>query len=160
MAKKKATFEIEAMDITRSFSRKLNMAAHGGKQYETADIFASRTVKDVPVDSQEEVGIELFKMCQEEVDQTIRALDGEALEESEVEDKPVTKKKKNLNLGMKVTQEETEEIQEHVNNLTMAKTSADLKAAVTKIKEGASEMSADQKKYLSAYYTKRKDAIS
>ena len=34
-------------DITFSMSRKLNMKDHGGLQFETADIFASRTFKDV-----------------------------------------------------------------------------------------------------------------
>ena len=47
MAKKKqAPVEEESsgeITITRSFARKLNMAAHGGKQYETADIFCTVT---------------------------------------------------------------------------------------------------------------------
>lgn len=146
--------------ITRSFSRKLNMAAHGGKQYETADIFCSVTQTTVPGESFGNLSKELDRICQEEVNATIEAFTSEEKEVEEAEEVKPTKKKKNLDLGIKIEQDEFADIQDLINDLTMAKTPADLKKAVIKIKELSSELSKVQKEYLSAYYTKRKEAVT
>ena len=163
MAKKKAKAVEEVLDdggeitITRSFSRKLNMAAHGGKQYETADLFCSVTKVVFSEDAEAESKL-LDEFCKDEVQKTIDLIDGEVEEIEEADIKP-KKKKKTLDVGVKIQQEEMEDMQDLINDLTMAKTAADLKEAVGKIKEAAADLSKDQKSYLSAYYTKRKEAI-
>ncbi len=156
MAKEKNSAEI--VEVTRSFARKLNMAAHGGKQYETADIVCTITAK---TDDIEETSKYLDELCQKEVNATIAALDGEAdeVEEAEVP-APKEKKKKSIDLGVKVEQDELQEISEYMNDLTLAKTAKDLKEAAIKIKENMSKFSDVQKKYLTAYYAKRKEAIA
>jgi uncharacterized Zn finger protein (UPF0148 family) len=163
MAKKKKAVandeNVESNDVftvTRSFARKLNMAAHGGKQYETADIFCSVTGTGTDI---EVLSGKLDNICIAEVQKTIDAFDAEEAEVQAEEVKP-TKKKKILDVGVKVEQEEFEEIQSFVNDLTMAKTTSDLKAAVTSIKENSKNFSSTQKEYLSAYYLKRKEAIA
>ncbi len=156
--KKKVEAELEIVSITRSYSRKLNMAAHGGKQYETADLTCSLTA-NVTEENVEEASEELMKLCIADVDKTIDAIDGEADDVEEAEVKP-KKKKKMLNVGVKVEQEEMEEMQSLVNDLTLAKTSKDLAAAAKSIKAGAKDLNKSQKAYLSAYYMKRKEAIS
>lgn len=161
MGKKKdkgEVYEMGPQDVTRGYSRKLNMSAHGGKQYETADIFSQRTVHSVPEENSEEVGALLFKRCLDEVEATIEALDRQTLEVEETEVVP-EKKKKVLDVGIKVEQEDLEEISEYVNDLTLAKSLEDLKAAVIKIKDNSAKFSAEQKGYLTAYYQKRKVAI-
>jgi len=145
-------------EIKRSFARKLNMNAHGGKQYETADILCEVSAK-VPAANIEKASAQLDALCQAEVQKTIDAIDAEEKEIEETEEEKPAKKKKTLDVGIKVEQQELEAIQEYVNDLTMAKTAADLKAAVTKIKNNQDDMTPDEKKYLSAYYLKRKAAI-
>lgn len=76
----------EVIDITRSYSRKLNMSAHGGVQYETADITATRTAHNVPVEFELGTSVELYKACVEEVEMTIKMLDEEAGVETANED--------------------------------------------------------------------------
>jgi len=151
--------EEREIEITRSFSRKLNMSAHGGKQYETADISCTVTAK-CPADKIEKVSANLDSFAQTEVNKTIDALDKEVDEEAEIEVKPEKKaKRKEVDLGVKVDQDELEAIREYINDLTMAKTSKDLKAAVIKIKAAEDDLTADEKKYLGSYYKKRKAAI-
>lgn len=149
--------EEREIEITRSFSRKLNMSAHGGKQFETADISCTITAK-APSSSYEKVSGNLDKICQAEVQKTIDAIDN-AVEEEEVAEVKPEKKKKVVDLGVKVDQEELAAIQEYVNDLTMAKTPKDLKAAVLKIKAAEEDLTPTEKKYLSSYYKKRKEAI-
>lgn len=151
-----------SIQITRSFARKLNMNAHGGKQYETADIVCTVTAT-VEAEEREEASKMLDQYCQDDVNATIAALDEEADEEGEEEEvdakpKPEAKKKM-IDVGVKVSQDEMEEIQELINDLTMAKTPEDLKKAVIKIKNDSEELSRDQKNYLNAYFKKRKEAI-
>lgn len=162
MAKKKKVSEEFAFDqssitITRSFTRKLNMSAHGGKQYETADI-ACAVSCITTIDKMEQASKELDEFCIKNVQETIDVLDGDAAEIEEAEVKP-TKKKKVLDVGIKVEQEEFEEIQTFVNDLTMAKNAKDLKAAVESIQKNSKNFTKEQKEYLSAYYLKRKEAI-
>ena len=151
--------EVPMVTITRSFGRKLNMSAHGGKQYETADIFISLTT-EVPGNEIKESSAQLDKMCQKEVQKTIDAFDAS---EDEDEDEEVAeeapKKKKKVDVGMKVEQDEFEAIQEYVNDLTLSKTSRELAEAVAKIKKNAEEFTKTEQTYLSSYYKKRKAAI-
>lgn len=159
--KKKVENEVQeesrAITITRSFARKLNMAAHGGKQYETADLFCSITMESTEADFSHDSSV-LDQLCQDEVQKTIDAFDSEEAAVESAEIKP-EKKKKIVNVGIKAEQDEMEAIQEYVNDLTLSKTPEDLKAAVTKIQKNMATFNDTQKKYLSAYYLKRKEAL-
>lgn len=172
MPKKKKTENSSVVDITRSYSRKLNMAAHGGQQYETIDLFSSRTAKDVPADEQEEVSASLYAACVEEVESQIKEIDAN-LEEAEEAPKKAKKKSKKVVEeedddeedddedetidvgGFEMNKSEFRDISPYVNDLTLSKTSAELTKAVKRIKEEASTFTDDQKKYLSMYYKKR-----
>ena len=153
------------------------MSVHGGEKFETADI-GSEQSKVCSEDERDEVAVELDTLCISDVQRTIDSIDGVAVEEAKEEEaeedfdeedgeeeeapkkkKKKAKKRKMINVGVNVEQEELAEISELINNLTMAKTPKELKAAAMAIKEEASELTGDQKKYLSAYYKKRKTAI-
>ena len=57
--------------ITKSYSRKLNLAAYGGPQYESADFFESRNYSWFIEPTQEQIdqkGRELFRQCYNEVE--------------------------------------------------------------------------------------------
>lgn len=155
--KKEESEAIKAITITRSFARKLNMAAHGGKQYETADLFCSITMESTDTDFETDSAM-LDQLCQGEVQKTIDAFDSEEAEVQAAEVKP-EKKKKVVNVGIKAEQDELESIQEYINDLTMSKSLEDLKAAVTKIQANMKDFNDTQKKYLTAYYLKRKEAL-
>ena len=178
MPKKKKSENSSVVDITRSYSRKLNMAAHGGQQYETIDLFSSRTAKDVPAEEQEEVSAALYQACVDEVEAQVKALDSEVEDEEEAPKKSKKKAKKVVEEeddeddeeddedddtidvgGFKMNKSEFRDISPYVNDLTISKTSADLAKAVKRIKEEASTFTEDQKKYLSMYYKKRAAAI-
>ena len=172
MPKKKKSENSSVVDITRSYSRKLNMAAHGGQQYETIDLFSSRTAKDVPAEEQEEVSAALYQACVDEVEAQVKALDSEVEDEEEAPKKAKKKAKKVVEEeddeddeeegddtidvgGFEMSKSEFRDISPYANDLTLAKTSADLAKAVKRIKEEASTFTEDQKKYLSMYYKKR-----
>ena len=168
MPKKKKSENSSAVDITRSYSRKLNMAAHGGQQYETIDLFSSRTAKDVPAEEQEEVSAALYQACVDEVEAQVKALDSEVEEEEEEAPKKAKKVVEDdeedgddtIDVGgFEMSKSEFRDISPYANDLTLAKTSADLAKAVKRIKEEASTFTEDQKKYLSMYYKKRAAAI-
>lgn len=64
--------EQSTVEVCRSFSYKLNLANHGGPQYESADFFASRKMscnaEDAPWVSQQ-----IFEECVEEVRSSVAA---------------------------------------------------------------------------------------
>lgn len=173
MPKKKKSENSSTVDITRSYSRKLNMAAHGGQQYETIDLFSSRTAKDVPAEEQEEVSAALYQACVDEVEAQVKALDSESEEEAPKKAKKKAKKvveeedddeeddeDDTIDVGgFSMAKSEFRDISPYVNDLTIAKTSSELTKAVKRIKEEASTFTEDQKKYLSMYYKKRAAAI-
>lgn len=182
--KKKVAAEEREVTITRSFARKLNMSVHGGEKFETADLACEVSCVTTEGDA-EETSAFLDNFCRDEVQRTIDSIDKVAIDESEDEEeegfdveededeeeeapkkkkvakkkKIIKKKKKVIDVGVKVEQDELEEISPLINDLTMAKTPKELKAAAISIKDAADELSLDQKKYLSAYYKKRKAAI-
>lgn len=161
MAKKKETFKIETVDVTRSYSRKLNMSAYGGKQYETADLHSSRTAKDVPMSEAKIVGLELHALCVAEVDAVIKQVEDASNEvESAVVPKPAKKKKSTMDLGLEIEKEEIEAISTLINDLTLAKTQAELKKAAVSIRKQKDSLNETQQEYLSLYFKKRLAAVS
>jgi hypothetical protein len=52
--------------ITRSFSRKLNMAAYGGNQYESGDFFCASTVECEAKDA-DSVAADVHQFCVDQV---------------------------------------------------------------------------------------------
>ncbi len=164
MPKKKTTgFELETVDITRSYARKLNMGAHGGAQYETLDLFSSLTAKNVPIAEAKTVSLELYESCKAEVEKEIKKID-EVLETQDLPDAdpaPVKKAPKDeMTLGIKIAQTELEEITSYVNDLTLAKTLDDLKEAAAGIRSASEELTKKQKSYLAMYYKKRLAALN
>ena len=118
MSKKKkemssSDYTPEVIDITRSYSRKLNMSAHGGVQYETADITATRTAHNVPVEFELGTSVELYKACVAEVEMTIKMIDEEAGVETADEDdgdfEEAPKKSKKAKKAKKEVVEEEED---------------------------------------------------
>lgn len=149
------TSKIEVLDITRSYSRKLNMSAHGGKQYETIDLFSSRTAKDVPVQDAQKVSDALYKMCVDEVEAQVNELDNE-VKEVEEEEAPTPKRKKlKTHVGVEIEQEELEDIAPLINSITLSKSIKDLKDAAAEIKEKVDELSESQKEYLQKYFAQQ-----
>ena len=63
------------MEIARSYSRKLNLQHYGGKQYETADFFASRKIEvdDFTMSKEkiQEKSEKLYSECESDVNKSI-----------------------------------------------------------------------------------------
>jgi len=147
--------KIEVLDITRSYSRKLNMSAHGGQQYETIDLYASRTAKDVPVEDSKKVSDALYKMCVDEVEAQVAEIDNE-VKEIEDEEVPAPKRKKlKTHVGVEIEQEELEAIAPLISSITLSKSIKDLKAAAAEIQEKADELSESQKEYIQKYFAQQ-----
>lgn len=165
--------ENEVIDITRSYTRKLNMSAYGGKQYETADISATLTVRDVPMLKSAAKSAELFDRCVNQVEESINFIIGTLSEDEVAEEAPKKKKKAKKEVveedeeeddeesdeisvgGFSISKSEFREISPFVNDITLSKTSGELAKAAKRIKSEAADLTDDQKKYLSAYYKKR-----
>ncbi len=60
------------VEVCRSFAYKLNLANHGGPQYESADFFASRKIKCAEEDAQW-VSQQIFEECVQEVRESVAA---------------------------------------------------------------------------------------
>lgn len=58
--------EQRTVEVCRSFAYKLNLANHGGPQYESADFFSSRKMQ-CPEESAEMVSQEIYEECVMEV---------------------------------------------------------------------------------------------
>jgi len=159
MPKSKEIYEVKLIDITRSYSRKLNMGAHGGKQYETLDLFASRTAKDVPVEDSAQVSKDLYKMCIEEVEEVIEMLDSNEEEIKKTEVETPKKKVMKTHVGVEIEQAELEEIAVYINNFTLSKSIDEIKEAVTEVKNSTIAFTDSQKQYLSLYYKKCLEAL-
>lgn len=66
------TASTQPVEVCRSFSYKLNLANHGGPQYESADFFASRKMQCNSEDAQW-VSQQIFEECVEEVRASVAA---------------------------------------------------------------------------------------
>ena len=60
----------EMVEVCRSFAYKLNLANHGGPQYESADFFASRKMQ-CSSEASAWVSQQIFEECVEEVRQSV-----------------------------------------------------------------------------------------
>lgn len=58
-------------EVCRSFSYKLNLAQHGGNQYESADFFASRKM-ECSIEAAEWVSQQIYEECVAEVRQAVK----------------------------------------------------------------------------------------
>lgn len=94
--------KLKSVDITRSFSRKLNMAAHGGEQYETIDLSCTMTAHEVDAEDMKVVSKGLYNACKSEVEASVKEIDS-ASEEDEAP------KKKSKKASKKVVEEDEDE---------------------------------------------------
>lgn len=60
----------KTVEVCRSFAYKLNLANHGGPQYESADFFASRKMECAASDAQW-VSEQIYEECVQEVRDTV-----------------------------------------------------------------------------------------
>lgn len=60
----------QTVEVCRSFSYKLNLAGHGGPQYESADFFASRKMQCAAEDAAW-VSQQIYEECVAEVRQSV-----------------------------------------------------------------------------------------
>lgn len=169
MAKKerKVKAEVEektyVMDVTRSYARKLNLSQHGGAQFETVDLYESRTAKDVPGEEVGAVSRRLYEDCQASINASVKAYDEKALSEMSTEEKPTKEKRKLTKTEttedkIGIEKEELEEIAPHVQKIVAATSVAEFKEVQESIKahEGLNE---NQLNYLRALYKKHAAAI-
>jgi len=144
------------MDITRSYSRKLNLSAHGGEQFETVDISESRTAKDVSVVQAPEISEYLYKCCVDSVEDAIKAYDEMML--GEQEDEPKKKKKKAVS---EIDEDKVEfsEIKDQINELLEADSIKELTKVAKAIADNG-DLTKKQIAYLTKLYAKRKDELT
>lgn len=154
MAKKKESV-IGTVTITRSYARKLNLASHGGKQFETLDFGEARTVENVPIDQANEVSAQLSNDCATSIEGAIESYDQMQLEEEESpsEEKKAKKKKKDVK-EIGVARVDLEGISDILNMMTSSGTIKDLKKVGDEIKKRSGELSKEQMEYLRSKYTK------
>lgn len=146
------------IDITRSYSRKLNLSAHGGEQFETVDISESRTAKEVVVDQAQEVSEYLYKGCVDSVESAIKAYDEMMLGEQDEEDAP-KKKKKKATSEIDEDKVEFSEIKDQINELLEAESIKELNKTAKAIADNG-ELTKKQIAYLTKLYAKRKDELT
>lgn len=110
MGKDQKEFVLKTIDVTRSYTRKLNMSAHGGVQFETTDLTSTRTAHEVPVDLAPKVSDYLFKSCRDEVEAIISSIDeGEEVAEEKAHAKKLSKKAQRAAKKAAAAKEEEEE---------------------------------------------------
>ena len=144
--------------ITKSYSRKLNMSMHGGKQFETMDISESRTISIDGMDGNvvDEVAARLFEQVKASVERDIVKFDAEMGAE-ETDEEP---KQKKVKADEKVVAEaKSIKGSEHlINAINRSKTKDELTAVGKQIKEAIEQkkLTAEQVTTLSKLYEGRK----
>lgn len=143
--------------VTKSYTRKLNMSMHGGKQYETLDLGETRTVT-VEADEAQQAADQLYNDCKASVEENIRQFDNEmalfggAQEQGDVTPAPRKPKKETSDIGF--DREELKEIAPILNKLVAAKTIDQMKELGDEI-QLMSELTKSQKDYLRTMYNKK-----
>lgn len=136
------------VDVTVGYSRKLNLSAHGGNQFETLDIHESRTAKGIIYNEADKIRTKLFNACKENVEETIKEYD--AYMASELD--PVKKKeKKKDTLG--VDKDELEGIAHLIQQLIDAKDMKEMEAVQEAIKAEKKDLNEFQLEYLRTKYS-------
>ena len=163
MARKKkvATEEVESaltglkLTVTRAITFKLAMEQHAGIKFETMDLTASRTAHEVDADNAAAVSEELYAICKDEIESTIKAIDEIALDEiNDTEDAPVKKKKRKKD-EIGIEQDDLEGIKDVVKALIDAEDDAEMKDVQADIKEMAKDLNDSQLDYLRTKYTQK-----
>ena len=129
---KSITDAFTPIEITRSYSRKLNMAMHGGQQYETMDIGETRTARVNTHGDIESVAAILSKQCMQSVEDDIKQLD--AALSSQEQPKKRREKVQQEDEEVVTQAKELAGLSEYVNKINKAKTVEELKEVAKEIK--------------------------
>lgn len=146
--------------ITRSYSRKLNLSAHGGTQFETLDISAARTARALDPKKEADISNYLYTECVNDVEEAIKQFDAlqiEAIEENE--QSPKKAKKKSVLDELEMSQEEIKQISGIINKLVAANSKEELELVGKEIAAIASELNETQLSYLRTKFNKKADVI-
>ena len=151
---KKSVLSGKNVDVKKTYIRKLNLAIHGGAQYETLDLGTTLTVKEVPIEDREQAGMELYEAAKEMVDRDIEAYDfamgaNEEGEEPAPAKRSKEKVKKDVSLPEK---DELKDIADLINKLINAKDVDELKEVGEEIAERKEDMTKVQVEYLKNKY--------
>jgi len=138
-------------DITVSLSRKLNLKDYGGKQYETADIFASRTVKDIETKVSSQVYADLLAIVSNDLELAKQHYVSQFKVSNQADE---VEKAKEVEKVLKLTKKEQEGIKDLVTKMLNAKTPAEVKALGEEIKN-AEGLNQAQVTVLRKTYTER-----
>lgn len=139
---------MHGITVKRSYSRKLNMSAHGGLQYETADFVEERSCSVLDQNEANVASELLFKQCFESVERTIKEFD--ALMLGEAETKPRKKKEPLDEIGM--SEEEVSQIAPIINKLVAANSEEELQAVGNEIEEIKGDLNENQLSFLRLKY--------
>jgi len=135
-------------DVTRSYSRKLNLKDYGGNQFETADFFGSRTAREVPPEEVAAISQALYDMVVNDVETSVKKFTDLLTERvSEANVKPEKEEKK-----PRITKQEMVGIKDIVQDLLNAKTKDDVLSVGEKIKAKSESLTESQIKYLREIY--------
>lgn len=143
---------LSASKISKTFTRKLNMSMHGGKQFETLDISETREVTLAESDDVNLVAKELFKILKASVESDIAQIDSLASQQTE-EPKKVTQKTQ-----VDIDKAELEGIRDLIQKLIVAKSKEEMIALQEEIKE-RQDLSKDQLEYLKLKYNSKAKTI-
>ena len=163
MAKKKksASAGLKA-DVTLGAIHKFSDDAHGGIKFETTDLPCQICIKDVPVESIEEVyaefvsrSLEMIKEGKVKYEAFLQELNEEDDEEEDEDEE------EDLDIKVKLTKKELAAIMDFLNVIKLAKTSKDLERAGKSIKKAKAlkKCNAKQKKYIKIAYEQRADQL-
>jgi len=120
--------EVNVTTVTRNYFRKLNMSAHGGKQFETVDLGETLTATVGEGQTAKEVGHALHQLAMTHIEEDVAAFDKLA-----AEDQPVKREKAKDEL--KVSNDELVEIRDLIQHLLAAKSMKDLAVLQEEIKQ-------------------------
>ena len=150
---KKSVLSGKTVEVKKTYIRKLNLAIHGGAQYETLDLGTTLKVQEVPIEDREQAGMELYEAAKEMVDRDIEAYDF-AMGANEEGEEPAPKRskekvKKDVSLPEK---DELKDIADLINKLINAKDAEELKEVGEEIAERKEDMTKVQVEYLKNKY--------
>ena len=141
------------VSITKGYSRKLNLSAHGGKQFETLDISETRTATVGEDENADMIATKLYNQCRESVELNIKVYDSEL-------EGVIPESKKEKKEEQKEDQEELEEISQFINQIVNAETAEDLKEVQKNIAEESSNLKSSQLEYLRNFFNKKAKALA
>lgn len=153
MAEAGKALDLRIAEVTRTYSRKLNLSAHGGTQFETLDISESRTAI-VSGQDPDEVSDELYRQCKDSVERNIEAYDAQFNTGEKKEKKAKGKKDEEDE-----DNEELDEISKYINAIINASSTEELKKVKEEISEAAESLKDSQLEYLRKIFSKKATAL-